>query len=96
MDGERMPEITGFRKVDAEHLADSLIEAREQLDSVTGETVLDFSAVHRIDASALRALQELARAADERNVKIGLRAVNVDIYKVLKLMSLAPRFSFMS
>ncbi len=75
-------------------LVSALQEAEAKLDTVTGELVLDFSAVHRIDASALRAMQELARAAEERAIALRLRGVKVDIYKVLKLAGLAAAFSF--
>jgi hypothetical protein len=36
----------------------------------------------------------LAGAADEKAVKVALRGVHVDVYKVLKLVKLTPRFSF--
>ena len=48
----------------------------------------------RLDPGAVTALKNFADFADARNVKLLLRAVNVDIYKVLKLVKLAPRFSF--
>jgi anti-anti-sigma regulatory factor len=69
-------------------------EAWEKVNRAEGEIVLDFSAVRRIDPSVVRAMKELADLADERSVKVVLRAVNVDIYKVLKLLKLAGRFSF--
>jgi hypothetical protein len=50
----------------------------------------------RIDPRALVAMEELARVADEKAVRIGLRGVNVEIYKVLKLVKLVPRFSFLN
>jgi len=83
-------------KIDPERVADCLQELCAKLDSAKGETVLDFSSVQRIDAKAIRALEELARLADAKAVKIGLRGVNVEIYKVLKLVKLAPRFSFLT
>jgi anti-anti-sigma regulatory factor len=52
--------------------------------------------VRRIDAAALGALQKLAALADQKAVKVVLSGVNVDIYKVLKLMRLEPRFSFLA
>ena len=52
-----------------------------------GEVTLDFSSVRRIDPGALRAMEELARMADEKDVKVVLRGVNVDVYKVLKLVT---------
>jgi len=72
----------------------SLRAAAAKLDGADGEAVLDFSCVRRVDASALRALEELAGIADEKAVKVVLRGVNVDVYKVLKLMRLAKRFLF--
>ena len=57
---------------------------------------MDFSSVRRIDSNALVAMEELAGMADQKAVKVVLRGVNVDIYRVLKLMKLAPRFSFLN
>jgi len=73
-----------------------LQEAGERLDGAEGEAVLDFSAVRRVDASTLRALEELARMAEKKAVKVVLRGVDVDVYKVLKLVKLTRRFSFVS
>ncbi len=82
-------------KIDPEHAAHSLRqEAVEQLGGAAEEIVLDFGAVARIDANAIRALEELAGLADERSVRVVLRGVNMDIYKVLKLVDLAARFGF--
>jgi anti-anti-sigma regulatory factor len=44
----------------------------------------------------LRALEGLADAADEKSVKVVLCGLNVDIYKVLKLARLSPRFSIVN
>jgi anti-anti-sigma regulatory factor len=52
--------------------------------------------VSRVDPAAVRALEDIARVADEKNVKVVLRGVNVDVYKVLKLMKLTRRFSFVN
>jgi anti-anti-sigma regulatory factor len=81
-------------KVDGERVVPALQEAREKLDSVPGELVLDFSSVHRVAPGALRAMEELADAVDGKGTKVVLRGVNIDIYKVLKLMKLSPRFAF--
>ena len=81
---------------DGESVAHALQEAREKLSSTEGDVCLDFSSVRRIDPSALREMEELAGIADDKAVKVVLRGVNVDIYKVLKLMKLAPRFSFLT
>lgn len=85
-----------FLNIDDQRLVPALQEAGEKLDSTQGETALDFSSVRRIDSSALRALEEFARLADEKAVKVVLRGVNVDVYKVLKLMKLTRRFSFVN
>lgn len=71
-----------------------LDEAAEKLDSTDGEIVLDFSSVRRMDSNAVRVLQEFARKADAKSVKVVLRGVNVDVYKVLKLVKLTARYSF--
>jgi anti-anti-sigma regulatory factor len=82
--------------IDEKGLVPALHDAADKLDSAEGEMALDFSSVRRLDSSAVRAMEELARKADEQAVKIVLRGVNVDVYKVLKLVKLAPRFSFAS
>jgi anti-anti-sigma regulatory factor len=79
---------------DEDSVAHALQEARQKLESNQGDLCLDFSSVRRIDPSALKAMAELADAADGKSVKVVLRGVNVDIYKVLKLMKLTSRFSF--
>lgn len=71
-------------------------EAVEAVNRAEGEVVLDFASVLRIDANAVRALEELADVADGKAVQIVLRGVNLDIYMVLKLLRLAERFSFVS
>lgn len=83
-------------EVDEERVVHVLQESIEMLDGADGEVVLDFSSVRRIDPSALRELERLAGIADEKAVKVVLRGVNIDIYKVLKLVNLVPRFTFMT
>jgi ABC-type transporter Mla MlaB component len=90
-----MSKISAFLKIDAEHVASDLQAAGARLDGAPVETILDFSAVLRIDPRALVAMEELIRIADDKAVKIWLRGVNVEIYKVLKLVKLVPRFSFL-
>jgi len=89
-----MAMVAVWLKIDEERVVQALEEARLKLDGSDGEVVLDFSSLRRIDPAALRALQQLAALADEKSVKLVLRGVNIDLYKVLKLMKLAPRFSF--
>lgn len=85
-----------FLKIDEERVVQTLREAAEKLDSAEGEVVLDFSSVHRIDAGGLRGMEEFAGMADDKGVKVALRGVNVGVYKVLKLVNLASRFSFVN
>ena len=90
---------TRWLEVDGDRVAHALQEAQEalgKLNGATGEVVLDFSSEHRIDPSALRAMETLASTADGKVAKVVLRGVNVDVYKVLKLTKLAPRFSFLA
>ena len=89
-----MTMIADWLKVDGDRVAQTLQEAQAKLDSVEGELVLDFSAVRRVDPAALRAMEDFAAAAAEKSVKVAFRGVNVDVYKVLKLAKLTPRFSF--
>jgi anti-anti-sigma regulatory factor len=70
-------------------------EAVDKVNSSPGEVVLDFSAILRIDTKAVQALEQLAGLAAEKSVKVVLRAVNVDVYKVLKLLKLTGRFVFL-
>jgi anti-anti-sigma regulatory factor len=81
-------------KIDGARVAQAVEEAREQLDGAQGEVVLDFSSVRRIDSGALRAMEHLAEAVGKSGTKLVLNNVNIDIYKVFKLMKLVPRFSF--
>lgn len=81
---------------DEKLVSSALREAGEKLGDAEGEAVLDFSSVCRVDSSTLCALEEFARVADEKAVKIVLRGVNVDVYKVLKLVKLTRRFSFVN
>ena len=57
---------------------------------------LDFSSVRRLDTGGLRALEDFVGAADGKTVKVTLRGVNVDVYKVLKLARLSSRFSIVN
>jgi ABC-type transporter Mla MlaB component len=92
----RMAMIAVWLKVDEERIVQALHEAAEKLDSVDGELALDFSSVQRIDPKDLRAMAEFADLADNRSVEVVLRGVNLGIYKVLKLVKLASRFSFVN
>ena len=91
-----MAVMSEFLKIDEERIVQALQQAGEKLNGVGGEVVLDFSSVRRIDACALRGMEEFAGLADAKRIKAVLRGVNVDVYKVLKLMKLASRFSFVN
>jgi len=91
-----MTTIVDWHKVDGDHVAKALTGACEKLNSAEGEVLLDFSAVRRIDPAGLRAVEEFATAAEGMSVKVALRGVNVDVYKVLKLARLTGRFSFVN
>jgi anti-anti-sigma regulatory factor len=91
----RMTTNAAWIKVDPEHVADALRqEAVEKVNGGESNVILDFSSVVRIDGNAVRAMEELAGLADARSAAVVLRAVNVDIYRVLKQLGLAQRFSF--
>jgi anti-anti-sigma regulatory factor len=85
-----------FVDIDEERIVLALQEAAEKLDRMQSEAIVDFSSVRRLDSSALQALEEFARIADEKAVKVALRGVNIDVYKVLKLVKLTWRFSFVN
>jgi anti-anti-sigma regulatory factor len=91
-----MPMNSVWLKIEGDSVARALQEALEKLDGAGGEVVLDFSAVHRIDPCALRAMESLAGTAKDKSAQIVLHGVSVDIYKVLKLAKLASRFSFLT
>ena len=71
-------------------------DAVEKLQSAEGELVLNFSSVVRIDSRAALAMEELADLASQSSRKIELRAVNTTIYRTLKLLKLARRFTVLS
>lgn len=81
-------------KIDEKIAPTVLRAAEEKLLAGDSEVTLDFSSVSRVDAPTLRELAELAHIADAKAVKVNLRGVNVDVYKVLKLVKLTQKFSF--
>ena len=90
-----MATSAGWQTADAEVGAPSWQAAREKVERAEGEVVVDCSAVSRIDYKALRALEDLADVADIKGVKVALRGVSIEMYKVLKLVKLGSRFSFL-
>lgn len=91
-----MATISLQHKIDGERLVPSLEEARKKLDGADGEMILDFSSVGLVDATALRAIEQLAAGAEDQGVKLVLRGASVEFYRVLKLMKLTQRFSFLA
>ena len=83
-------------KVDGQGVGTALQEALQKLNGDGSDVVLDFSSVRRIDPAALKALESFVTAVDGKASEVVLQGVNVDVYKVLKLMKLAPRLSFLS
>jgi len=89
-----MTATNGWLAVDEKSMVPVLREAAKNLGGTGCEVALDFTSVHRIDSSALGAIEELADLADEKSVKVVLGGVNAYVYRVLKLVKLASRFSF--
>ena len=89
-----MATIAAWLSLEEPRLAAALAEAAEKLEGAGGEVVLDFGCVRRIDAAALGALEKFAGRAEKKGIQVVLRGVNVDVYKVLKLVKLTPRFCF--
>ncbi len=89
-----MPTNAVWVPIDGDRVVETLQEAVEKLDTADTGITLDFSSVRRMDAAALGALEKLASAAEAKPVKAVIRGVNVDVYKVLKLLKIARRFAF--
>ena len=81
-------------RVEQERITSIVQEAAQKLEKTDVDLVLDFSSVSRLDPSAVEALEKLSQSAESRGAKIVLREVNIDIYKVLKLIGLTPKFEF--
>jgi anti-anti-sigma regulatory factor len=86
--------VATLSKLDEVSPLQLLQEAENKLASAEGEVTVDFSAVRRIDAGVIQAIEQLAKHADDKAVKVAFRGVDVNVYKVLKLVKLAGRFSF--
>jgi anti-anti-sigma regulatory factor len=89
-----MATIAVWTKIEEDDAIEALREAEAKLDASNGDITLDFSSVHRINAGVVRAMEELVNRAEDKGVKVALRGVNVDVYKVLKLVKLSGRFTF--
>jgi anti-anti-sigma regulatory factor len=82
--------------LDEKQLVPVLQDLAEKLDRAGSELVLDFSAVRWIDSKAVLAIDGLTQKADEKSIRVVLHNVDVDVYKVLKLVRLTPRLSFVA
>jgi anti-anti-sigma regulatory factor len=89
-----MASIAVWTKIHEESATEVLRELGEKLDAANGDITLDFSPVQQVDAAMVRAMEELAGHAEDKGVKVVLRGINVDVYKVLKLVRLSGRFVF--
>jgi anti-anti-sigma regulatory factor len=83
-------------KVNEERVTQDLLDACGSLEMANNQFGLDFSSVRRVEPGCLAAMEALAVKADEKSVEIMLCGVNVDVYKVLKLARLTPRFFFVN
>lgn len=80
---------------DIDEQAEPLIRgALERVEIAEHDLVLAFSCVRRIDPAALRQMEQLAAKGRERSVKVVLQGVNIEVYKVLKLMAMTRQFTF--
>jgi anti-anti-sigma regulatory factor len=83
-------------KTDEERIVQVLQETVDKLDSAEDEVVLDFTSVRRIGPASLRGMEDFASTAESKGVRVVLCGVSVSIYKVLKLVNLSSRFSFVN
>ncbi len=83
-------------KIDEQCMVATLQELGAKLENTVSDVIVDFSNVRRVNPAALEALTEFADAADDKEVTVLLSGVSVDVYRVLKLASLAQRFSLVS
>lgn len=82
--------------VNGERVAETLKAVCGGLPSNSSDVLLDFFLVQSLDPMAIKELEDLAEAAKLASVKVILRGVNVEIYKVLKLSDLTDKFLFIS
>jgi len=90
-----MATISMTPTLERDAIAQAVHNCREQVDNAGGEPTLDLSSLRRIDSTLLKAMEELAAAAGRKNTMVALQGVNIGVYKVLKLMKLASRFTFL-
>ena len=86
--------ISVLVKLEAHNAGPALEAECQALDDGPGEAIVDFSGLSRIDSSVVAGLEAFLRAAESKSVKVILTGVNVDVYRVLKLVKLAAKVSF--
>lgn len=86
----------GTLNINEQNVREALEKAAEGLEGEQNHPVLDFSAVRKIDAPGLRALQKFVQKAEEKKIKVVLRGVDVNVYKTLKLARLTRNFAFVN
>jgi len=89
-----MKAIAIVREVDEGNPLQLVEEAGNMLAAADGELAIDFSSVRRVDAQMIRRLEELAGKAEGKGVRLALRGVDVDLYKVFKQVKLSSRIDF--
>jgi anti-anti-sigma regulatory factor len=89
-----MPKIAVRAKVDDTNIVSTIDKVRTERKETEGEVQLDCRTLRRLDGNGMRALTDLARWAREKEVKVVIRGVNVELYKVLKLARLTSTFVF--
>jgi anti-anti-sigma regulatory factor len=90
----QMPRLAVRLEVDETNIVTALEKASNELTGPEGEVLLDCTTLGRFDGNALRALENLARVAREKEVTVAMRGVNAELYKVLKLARLTASFVF--
>lgn len=88
-----MPTIAVIR-IEGNLLPDAVESARIKLDEGESQVVMDFSLVRRLDSRLLASISDLAVIAKAKDNSIILHAVNVEVYKALKLARLTSPFLF--
>ena len=91
-----MATIAVWLKIDEERVVQALARGRGNTGQRRGRTASGFLFHAQDRFSALRAMEEFAGIADGKGVKVVLRGVNVDVYRVFKLVKLVSRFSFVT
>jgi anti-anti-sigma regulatory factor len=88
--------IPAWLTISQDRVFEDLIDACQKLDSVDNELLLDFSSIRRMNPNALTAIEALAENAEKKSVRVTLCGVNVNLYRVFKLVGLTRRLRFVN